>query len=437
MSKATIIVNEPGERMRFINLTDTVSIGREHDNNVRVRRDEHVSKYHAIIKHRNGDFWIEDIGSTNGTTVNDEPVTKPRLLKDSDLICLGGASTLEFHLGSSKKNENIRTEVGDTPLPEPPKTNVTTTKENTALPVPTPPKPDFPLGAVLGVLGILSVGGVLAILYATGVIGGPRESPENLNHATPAPTQISVNQPPEVRVTPEPTATPAVLVVDPISPAPDPNDPPDGDTDSALVRQFAQNLAGQITGKNIYVFDANFVTLISRRLDNYRAGGGYHARAQKYVQPISVHLGSRGSTQLVAYVMAMSQTKFVPKGAGGVWFTSLPQAVVREAGGDTTDIDRVALTHLVARLDNFKRDDFIYAVACYGMSGDETGKFIQALQNADPEEKDRYDFWKMKNKRVVNGEQVEMVARFFAAGIVAENPGHFKLRDEQLSKLMN
>jgi hypothetical protein len=406
-----------------------------------------------MIEHRDGGFWIKDLGSTNGTAVNDEPLTRPRLLKDNDLICLGGASTLEFHFGGSKKSENIKTEVGDTPLPKDPKVNAPTTKEHAALPVPpppapptptpptpphppAPPKPDFPLGAILAILAIVSAGGVLAVLYATGVIGSQREPTDNFNRETPTPTQVSENRSPDGRVTPEPAPTPAVLVVDPTPTAPDPNDPPDGEVNPATVRQLAQNLTLQITGKNLYVIDANFATLISQRLDEYRAVG-YYERAQKYRQPISIYLGSRGSMQLVAYVIAMSQTKFNPKGAGGVWFKSLPQAVVSEAGGDTADIDGVALKHLGERLDNFGRDDFIYAVACYGMSGDDAGKFAQALRNADPEEKDRYDFWKMKNKRVVNGEQVELVVRFFAAGIVAENPGLFNLKDAQLSKLMN
>lgn len=450
MSKATLIVSEPGERMRFITLAGSVSIGREQDNNVRVRRDEHVSKYHAMIEHRDGGFWIKDLVSTNGTTVNGEPVTKPRLLKDNDLICLGGASTLEFHFGGSKKSENIKTEVGDTPLPQSPKVNAPTTKEQAALPVPppalpttpttphppAPPKPDFPLGAILAILGIFSVGGVLAVLYAAGVIGPSQEPADNFNREAPAPTQVSENRSPDGRVTPEPAPTPALPVVDPLPPGPDQNAPPDGEVNPETVRQLAQNLALQITGKNLYVVDANFATLISQRLDEYRAAG-YYERAQKYRQPISIYLGPRGSMQLVAYVLAMSQTKFNPKGAGGVWFKSLPQAVVSEAGGDTADIDGVALKHLSERLDNFGRDDFIYAVACYGMSGDDAGNFGQALRNADPEEKDRYDFWKMKNKRVVNGDQVDLVVRFFAAGVVVENPGLFNLKDAQLSKLMN
>ena len=39
----------------------------------------------------------------------------------------------------------------------------------------------------------------------------------------------------------------------------------------------------------------------------------------------------------------------------------------------------------------------------------------------------------MKEAGVVNDEQVESVARFFAAGIVADNPASFGLQDEPLS----
>jgi hypothetical protein len=86
-------------------------------------------------------------------------------------------------------------------------------------------------------------------------------------------------------------------------------------------------------------------------------------------------------------------------------------------------------------LDLFEKDNFMYAVACYGMPLDEAGQVKLALENADPGGRERYDFWKMKNAGVVRGEQVERVARFFAAGIVCENPRQFGLKDEPLSSL--
>jgi hypothetical protein len=86
-------------------------------------------------------------------------------------------------------------------------------------------------------------------------------------------------------------------------------------------------------------------------------------------------------------------------------------------------------------LDLFERENFMYAVACYGMTLDEAGKVKAELEQKDPGAQLRFDFWKMKNAGVVKGDQVERVARFFAAGIVAENPQRFGLQDRPLSSL--
>src|SRR5439155_664326 len=50
-----------------------VSIGRAPDNDV-VVGDPATSGHHGRIEVRYGSFWISDLGSTNGTQVNGEPV---------------------------------------------------------------------------------------------------------------------------------------------------------------------------------------------------------------------------------------------------------------------------------------------------------------------------------------------------------------------------
>ena len=51
----------------------------------------YVSRRHAhILKARNG-YFVTDLGSSNGTYVNDQPLTpqKPRLLRNGDQIAIG------------------------------------------------------------------------------------------------------------------------------------------------------------------------------------------------------------------------------------------------------------------------------------------------------------------------------------------------------------
>lgn len=74
-----------------------VTIGRAPDNDV-VVGDPATSGHHGRIEDRSGAFWISDLGSTNGTLVNGEPVIEKQL-SDGDAIAIG-QNTLRFSLES-------------------------------------------------------------------------------------------------------------------------------------------------------------------------------------------------------------------------------------------------------------------------------------------------------------------------------------------------
>ncbi len=65
----------------------TMTIGREHDNHIEIK-DEDVTRYHARIVYRDGDFILQDMNSSTGTWVNGDQVTEVTL-KNSDKICFG------------------------------------------------------------------------------------------------------------------------------------------------------------------------------------------------------------------------------------------------------------------------------------------------------------------------------------------------------------
>jgi hypothetical protein len=72
-----------------------VTIGRAPDNDV-VVGDPATSGHHGRIEVRAGYFWISDLGSTNGTLVNGEPVIEKQLA-DGDVIAIG-QNALRFTL---------------------------------------------------------------------------------------------------------------------------------------------------------------------------------------------------------------------------------------------------------------------------------------------------------------------------------------------------
>jgi len=79
----------PDMGRRFALQRDELSIGRGADTDIQVDRDS-VSRLHALVARRQNEWTLEDLGSTNGSYVNDAPVTKV-VLRDGDFVRVGAA----------------------------------------------------------------------------------------------------------------------------------------------------------------------------------------------------------------------------------------------------------------------------------------------------------------------------------------------------------
>lgn len=85
---AKLILSLDGVVIRDIKIDkDRIGIGRKPHNEV-VIDNLAISGEHAVVSRVENDVFIEDLGSTNGTLVNGEPVTK-HLLQDNDLVEIG------------------------------------------------------------------------------------------------------------------------------------------------------------------------------------------------------------------------------------------------------------------------------------------------------------------------------------------------------------
>lgn len=68
--------------------TDSISVGRESTNDIMIQ-DTEISRNHARIIRRGSGYMVEDLGSTNGTFVNRQQVSSPRVLAPGDEIGFG------------------------------------------------------------------------------------------------------------------------------------------------------------------------------------------------------------------------------------------------------------------------------------------------------------------------------------------------------------
>jgi pSer/pThr/pTyr-binding forkhead associated (FHA) protein len=89
------VVDPPQRRGRSYELGEEITLGRSPGCAVPLEDDTFVSSVHARLFYRGGEYWIEDLGSTNGTWLNDERLDDgPMRVQRGDRLKVGG-TTLE------------------------------------------------------------------------------------------------------------------------------------------------------------------------------------------------------------------------------------------------------------------------------------------------------------------------------------------------------
>jgi len=84
-----------------------LTFGRGDDADVLIK-DDRMSRQHFVVAPRDGKYFVRDLNSTNGTFVNNEPITEWEL-KPNDKI-RGGQTVLVFELDKPK---GVATVIGE------------------------------------------------------------------------------------------------------------------------------------------------------------------------------------------------------------------------------------------------------------------------------------------------------------------------------------
>jgi serine/threonine protein kinase len=108
--RAQLVVENDGKKSLFI-LSDEVTIGRAGQLAI---ADARVSRRHAQIRRDGGSYIVEDLGSSNGTLLNEQPITTPVILQYGDVVRIGATRML-----FQTPLEIDQSVTGSTPLVEP------------------------------------------------------------------------------------------------------------------------------------------------------------------------------------------------------------------------------------------------------------------------------------------------------------------------------
>ena len=285
------------------------------------------------------------------------------------------------------------------------------------------------------------VGGIVTILIlvpALAIVLHSARKPKAQNPAVAA-AAPTVEAKATTVSAPVPTAEPAS------SESPDTKD--STEVEASEIREMASQLEVQISQKSGYEFGPEFVELIRARSHEYASAKALLA-ARQYRREINKSFHDEGLHPFIGYVLALSRSKFdlsaSDKGVG-VW--QIPVGVARSQGylSATESAAKLKVPEVSAQiaasytrqlLSAFEPEDFMYAIGCFGLSLQEAGQLQARLVTVMPDTQNRRDIRKAIQAGVLSGEQVDNIARFFAAGIVGENPQKFGLADSaRLSSL--
>ena len=98
---------------------DIISIGRDASNTIHIN-DAEISRRHARLQFQGGKYVIEDLGSTNGTHVNGQRISAPRVLKAGDIISFGEGIVLGFEASDFDPAATLATPRAAAPRPSTP-----------------------------------------------------------------------------------------------------------------------------------------------------------------------------------------------------------------------------------------------------------------------------------------------------------------------------
>ena len=92
--RSVAVFGDNGNKIESVRLSGQLQIGRADACQIKLD-DTYVSTFHARIFNRDGSWFVEDLGSTNGTYLNQRRVTSPVELRAGDRVKLG-KTTLEL-----------------------------------------------------------------------------------------------------------------------------------------------------------------------------------------------------------------------------------------------------------------------------------------------------------------------------------------------------
>ena len=389
------------------------AIGRHSTNDLAIT-DGRLSRDHLLIDRFGDVFVVTERGSSNGSTINDTPLTEPTALSENCRLELGGFEIdVEF--------------VSDDPSGLPPSVPPESTKPAPAIPQPSSaatapggiPPSLFYIAPIIAILILIGVGALVLMTRGNG-----RQDNRDIVYSNDPIDPPARSKTPAGSDTPERNSNDVITV----SPTPTGNTnqslpPPTGDqTETTKVEESAKSFLRSIAqnDKRGFITGAN-AQIVGAKINSIKSGSS-----------LADNLASarKNSSQ----IKALAQSKNLKP-------QFLAAAAITKLGSQRGDVLQTAqsmadtLDKLSVQVGNELGDDCLLMIAAYdqGASGDfmRMRNMLQKLATDSPQlVREIRTIWYLKKNGQITDSQYDLALRFLAVGTIMQNPKAFGVNTE-------
>ena len=403
------------EREIVVNETKFV-VGRHSECDLTIA-DGRLSREHLLIERFGDVFVITDKGSSNGTTLNEDPLDQPKAIKNRDKLELGGYEIEILIIDDQAGDEEAAAE----PKLSPESTLPTAVGTSAGTPASGIPKSIFIIAPAMGVLILVTLG---VIIFVTSGKKTPVDNSNFIYSGDPEET-------PKPRKTPEPGTSPVngggteipTTVPTPADPGNTPAVPTPANLDDAgkteanaaafLRKAAANDPKAFVTGAQAQILNAKIKSLAgSSALASNISSARKNAAAIKSLA---------GSKNLKPQFLAVAAITKLGGSSGDVLATAQSMA-------DTLD-------KLAVQVGNELGDDCLLMMAAYDQSDPmKMRNMLQNLVTKMPESSRTIrTIWFLQKNGNITQAEYDLALRFLAVGTIAQNPRDFGVNTDGLA----
>jgi hypothetical protein len=385
--------------------------------------DSRLSREHIKIQRFAEVLTVADLGSSNGTTLNGEPLEDPEGLDDQDLLNLGG---VEISVSFREPGDDDDDESGQEAAP-PPSSPQPEAEEKSGL--------GFAL-ILVSVVGLFLLVGVAVIAFVVissseSNVASGRNNDDDLYRSTPIErtTDGTETPAPTISSTIAPVGTPLQTPVNEIpptgqTPVPDQRPTPvaSGNRQTeTLVYSFMKRIA---RNDNRPFLKSSHLTEVETRIARFKGSAALAANIRNASANAALIKSTAAEKSLQPQLLAVAAMAKIGNRTGNVTQTAVGMAGV---------LDKLTIV-----LSNEWADDALLVIAAYneGVAGNtlQMRNRVASLTKKNPNSSPREvrTIWFLREKGEISASQYDFALNFLAIGAITQNPKAFGVSSEAL-----